>query len=69
MTEDRKQEPSKLAPRREPVPVAKTVTALHQAEEEGGPCVHCGLPWDDWTKEVMKCPKHVYGVNTRRPQE
>lgn len=66
MTEDRKQVISELSPRQEPVPVAETVTALHQAEEEGGPCLHCGLPWDVWTGQVMSCPVHVYGVNTRR---
>ena len=66
MTEDRKLEISESTTRREPVPVAKTVTGLHQSEEEGGPCVHCDLPWDEWTAEVMKCMKHVYNVNTRR---
>ncbi len=66
MTEDRKIETENGSTRHKPVPVAATVTALHQAAEEGGPCVHCGLFWDEWTGQVMSCPRHIYGVNTLR---
>jgi len=32
---------------------------LHEAYDDGAPCIHCGASWEVWSQSPMSCPRNV----------